>query len=120
MQESESGELELDIDQLSQDALGKLYELIVKAFPHMRVKQEKARSTGDASGSGKPSSKPKKHKPMGKLEQERNIEKLREIKAQFQRPGSGSQEPLPSVEVNQTVEEEESEEEESEVDSEEE
>jgi bromodomain-containing factor 1 len=111
----------LDIDQLSQDALGKLYELIVKAFPHMRVKAEKVRATVDASASGKPSSKPKKHKPMGKLEQERNIEKLREIKAQFQRPGSGSQEPLPSVEVNQTAEEEEeSEEEESEVDSEEE
>ncbi|KAL1906695.1 transcription initiation at TATA-containing promoter protein [Sporothrix stenoceras] len=118
-EESETGELELDIDQLSQDALGKLYELIVKAFPHMRVKSDKVRSTGDGSGS-KQSSKPKKHKPMGKLEQERNIEKLREIKAQFQRPGSGSQEPLPSVEVNQNVEEEESEEEESEVDSEEE
>ncbi|ERS97578.1 hypothetical protein HMPREF1624_05749 [Sporothrix schenckii ATCC 58251] len=117
-EESESGELELDIDQLSQDALGKLYELIVKAFPHMRVKTEKPRATGD--GASKPSGKPKKHKPMGKLEQERNIEKLREIKAQFQRPGSGSQEPLPSVEVNQPLEEEESEEEESEVDSEEE
>ncbi|CAK7236411.1 transcription initiation at TATA-containing promoter protein [Sporothrix curviconia] len=117
-EESESGELELDIDQLSQDALGKLYELIVKAFPHMRVKPEKVKAT-DSSASGKPN-KPKKHKPMGKLEQERNIEKLREIKAQFQRPGSGSQEPLPSVEVGQAVEEEESEEEESEVDSEEE
>ncbi|CAK7199918.1 transcription initiation at TATA-containing promoter protein [Sporothrix eucalyptigena] len=116
-EESESGELELDIDQLSQDALGKLYELIVKAFPHMRVKAEKVKTS--ESSSGKPG-KPKKHKPMGKLEQERNIEKLREIKAQFQRPGSGSQEPLPSVEVNQTVEEEESEEEESEIDSEEE
>ncbi|OAA56161.1 transcription regulator [Niveomyces insectorum RCEF 264] len=120
-EESENGELELDIDQLSQDALGKLYDLIVKAFPHMKVKAEKTRTTAtDASGQavGKPS-RPKKHKPMGKLEQERNIEKLREIKAQFQRPGSGSQEPLPSVEVNQPVEEDESEEE-SDVDSEEE
>ncbi len=113
--------MELDIDQLSQDALGKLYDLIVKNFPHMRVKTEKVRLSGvDASGHGvgKPG-KPKKHKPMGKLEQERNIEKLREIKAQFQRPGSGSQEPLPSVEVNQGAEDEESEEE-SDVDSEEE
>ena len=84
----------------------------------MRVKAEKVKAT-EASASGKPN-KPKKHKPMGKLEQERNIEKLREIKAQFQRPGSGSQEPLPSVEMGQAVEEEESEEEESEVDSEEE
>ncbi|CAK7262550.1 transcription initiation at TATA-containing promoter protein [Sporothrix epigloea] len=116
-EESESGELELDIDQLSQDALGKLYELIVRAFPHMRVKAERVRTT-EMSSSSK-ASKPKKHKPMGKLEQERNIEKLREIKAQFQRPGSGSQEPLPSVELGQVAEEEESEEE-SEVDSEEE
>ncbi|CAK7264335.1 transcription initiation at TATA-containing promoter protein [Sporothrix epigloea] len=114
-EESESGELELDIDQLSQDALGKLYELIVRAFPHMRVKAERVKTTDLSSKAGKP----KKHKPMGKLEQERNIEKLREIKAQFQRPGSGSQEPLPSVEVGQAAEEEESEEE-SEVDSEEE
>lgn len=89
----------------------------MKAFPHMRVKAEKAKPSSEAAGN-KPG-KPKKHKPMGKLEQERNIEKLREIKAQFQRPGSGSQEPLPSVEVNQAPEEEESEEE-SEVDSEEE
>lgn len=84
----------------------------------MRVKTEKTKVGGDASSVGKPS-KPKKHKPMGRLEQERNIEKLREIKAQFQRPGSGSQEPLPSVEVSQPMGEEESEEE-SEADSEEE
>lgn len=83
----------------------------------MRVKAERTRTTETSSSSK--ASKPKKHKPMGKLEQERNIEKLREIKAQFQRPGSGSQEPLPSVELGQVAEEEESEEE-SEVDSEEE
>lgn len=117
-EESESGELELDIDQLSQDALGKLYDLIIKAFPHMKVKTERFKAAGEATSVNKPS-KPKKHKPMGRLEQERNIEKLREIKAQFQRPGSGSQEPLPSVEVSQPTGEEESEEE-SDADSEEE
>ncbi|EPE07919.1 transcription regulator bdf1 [Ophiostoma piceae UAMH 11346] len=117
-EESEDGELELDIDQLSQDALGKLYDLIIRAFPHMRIKTEKIKTSG-GDGAAK-QSKPKKHKPMGKAEQERNIEKLREIKAQFQRPGSGSQEPLPSVEVGQGGDEEEESEMESEVDSEEE
>ena len=117
-EESEDGELELDIDQLSQDALGKLYDLIIRAFPQMRIKTDKSKTAG-GDGAAK-QSKPKKHKPMGKAEQERNIEKLREIKAQFQRPGSGSQEPLPSVEVGQGGDEEEESEAESEADSEEE
>ncbi len=56
---------------------------------------------------------------MGKLEQERNIEKLREIKAQFQRPGSGSQEPLPSVEGTQPTRDHDDSDDESEADSEE-
>lgn len=55
----------------------------------------------------KGSTKSKKHKPMGKAEQERNIEKLRELKAAFQRTGSGSQEPMPSVEVGQPAREDE-------------
>jgi len=38
---------------------------------------------------------------MGKAEQERKIEQIRELKAQFQARGSGSQEPLPSVEETQ-------------------
>jgi bromodomain-containing factor 1 len=40
--------------------------------------------------------KAKKNKPMNKHEQERKIEQLRELKAQLQRHGSGSQEPIPA------------------------
>ncbi len=68
----------------------------------------------------KAAGKPKKHKPMGKEEQERRLEKIREIKAKFQRPGSGSQEPLPSVEVGQLPGKEDEDSEDSEADSEEE
>jgi len=96
-QESESGELELDLDQMSPEALGRLYDLVVKAFPHMKPKVVK-KELAESPVAGK-MHKTKKHKPMGKAEQERSIEKLKEIKAQFQqRQGSGSQEPLPSVE----------------------
>lgn len=101
--------MELDIEQLSNDAVSKLYDIIIKAFPHLKVKEPKkkdvqtsnAAAAGDSEKMGRASksaTKPKKHKPMGKAEQERSIEKLRELKAQFQRNGSGSQEPLPSVE----------------------
>lgn len=38
---------------------------------------------------------------MGKAEQERKIEQIRELKAQFHARGSGSQEPVPSVEETQ-------------------
>ncbi|TPX13529.1 uncharacterized protein E0L32_006000 [Thyridium curvatum] len=122
-EESEDGELELDIDQLSQDALRQLYELVVKHMPHLKVKEVKkapAASAAGLEGAGKGAGhKPKKHKPMGKAEQESRIQKLQEIKAQFQRPGSGSQEPLPSVEGNQAAQAYDSDDE-SEADSEEE
>ncbi len=124
-QENENDELELDIDQLSQDALAKLYDLIIKSVPHLRARVEKPKAEAAPAPAEAPihqlgkSSKPKKHKPMGKAEQERSIEKLREIKAQFQRPGSGSQEPLPSVEGNQPANDDNDSEDESEADSEE-
>ena len=117
LQENDSGEMELDIDQLSTDALGKLYDLVSKALPNLvrdlRAQAQPAAaapaveaSAGAATSSGGTSKskgqpkvpKPKKNKPMNKLEQERKIEQLRELKAQFNRAGSGSQEPLPSVE----------------------
>lgn len=100
-QEDDDGQLELDIELLSQDALGKLYELITKAYPSIytnvaarpEFKQE-AKQNEEARARSHSLSKPKKNKPMNKHEQERNIEKLRELKAQFQRNGSGSQEPV--------------------------
>ncbi|KAI1412364.1 Bromodomain-containing protein [Hypoxylon sp. FL1857] len=108
--ENDDGEMELDIDALSVDALRKLYDLIHRANPSIRSSLEK-RPEFSHSVEVEPKSKPaapskaKKNKPMNKHEQERKIEQLRELKAQLQRHGSGSQEPLPGeVEDNRPAE----------------
>jgi len=44
--------------------------------------------------------KTKKNKPMTKFEQERRIAQLNELRAQAGRQGSGSQEPMESIEGN--------------------
>ncbi|KAI0385599.1 Bromodomain-containing protein [Hypomontagnella monticulosa] len=98
--ENDDGEMELDIDALSMDALRKLYDLIHKSNPGIRSALEKKPEfshTVEAEPKSKSSApaKAKKNKPMNKHEQERKIEQLRELKAQLQRHGSGSQEPLP-------------------------
>ncbi|KAJ8109205.1 hypothetical protein ONZ43_g6199 [Nemania bipapillata] len=98
--------MELDIDSLTVDALGKLYDLINKAHPHIRQTLAKKPEYSSAVNSEpEPKVKPgglpkaKKNKPMNKHEQERKIEQLRELKAQLQRHGSGSQEPVPEAEA---------------------
>jgi bromodomain-containing factor 1 len=105
-QEDDDGQLELDIEVLSQDALWKLFELINRAYPNIYdtvSKRPEFSNHDDHQEPARPkasggTSKPKKNKPMNKQEQERNIEKLRELKAQFNRQGSGSQEPVPTEE----------------------
>lgn len=104
-QEDDDGQLELDIEVLSQDALWRLFELINRAYPNIyeTVAKRPEFSNHEHHEPPRPkpagaSSKPKKNKPMNKQEQERNIEKLRELKAQFSRQGSGSQEPVPTDE----------------------
>ncbi|KAI1821047.1 Bromodomain-containing protein [Xylaria intraflava] len=92
--ENDDGEMELDIDSLTLDALTKLYDLINKAHPHIRQSLAKKPEYSNALNS-EPEPKAKKNKPMNKHEQERKIEQLRELKAQLQRHGSGSQEPPP-------------------------
>lgn len=101
--ENDSGELELDIDQLSQDALTQLYDLAIKAFPHLQREKERtmaaqAPSNPPSARSSKPVQKTKKNKPMSKMEQERRLQQLNELRAQAGRQGSGSQEPLESIE----------------------
>ncbi|KAI0203020.1 hypothetical protein F4808DRAFT_50022 [Astrocystis sublimbata] len=106
--ENDEGEMELDIDSLTPDALVKLHDLINKAHPHIRQKLvEKEKLENSSAMSSEPevkakpnsASKAKKNKPMNKHEQERKIEQLRELKAQLQRHGSGSQEPMPEAET---------------------
>ncbi|KAK8039035.1 bromodomain protein-3- variant [Apiospora rasikravindrae] len=105
--EDDDGQLELDIESLSQEALSRLFDLITKSYPGIyqsvsskpEFKQE-AKQAEETRAKNSALPKPKKNKPMNKHEQERNIEKLRELKAQFQRQGSGSQEPMPGDEEN--------------------
>lgn len=101
--ENDSGELELDIEALSDDALVKLYDIIIKAFPHLRAEKEKALGpppSDPPATKPKSAGKSKKNKPMSKLEQERRIQQLNELRAQAGRQASGSQEPIESIEGN--------------------
>lgn len=106
-QENDSGELELDIEALSQDALTKLYDLSVKHFPHLRAEKEAELAAAapppppvHESVSKPKSSKPKKNKPMGKAEQEACLRHLADLKAKLKKQGSNSQEPIESIEGN--------------------
>ncbi|KAK0736525.1 hypothetical protein B0T21DRAFT_411700 [Apiosordaria backusii] len=112
--ENESGELELDIESVSDEALVKLYDIIIKVHPHLKVEREKKvvdKTYGQAvdhhhsnsnakskSSAGPSASKSKKNKPMSKSEQERRIQQLNELRAQASRNASGSQEPMESIE----------------------
>lgn len=93
------------MDQLSDGALVKLFDLVVSQFPAYKDQLKKSEPAPAPAHSSAPkgTAKPKKNKPMGKAEQERKLEQLRELKMAYKRPGSGSQEPLPSVENNDTV-----------------
>ena len=99
--ENDSGELELDIEQLSDEALVRLYDLVLKAFPDLRKEKEKtfaAPPPPPPAPKAKAAAKNKKNKPMSKMEQERRIQQLNELRAQAGRQASGSQEPIESIE----------------------
>lgn len=103
--ETDDDELELDMEQLSDEALVKLFELVLKAFPTYKEqlkKSEPAPPNAQNSHAAKSAAK-KKNKPMGKAEQERKLEQLKALKDSYKRPGSGSQEPVPSIEPNETA-----------------
>lgn len=94
-------ETELDIDQFSNETLSRLHDLIVKNVPGIASTKPEP-----ASRASKPA-RPKKSKPMGKVEQEIKIEKLRKLKDEFERQGSMSDEApaghvVPSVEQDQS------------------
>ncbi|KAG0652853.1 Bromodomain-containing factor 1 [Hyphodiscus hymeniophilus] len=98
--EGDDGEVELDIDVVSQQSLWKIYNFVLKYNPEV---VEEARSLLDDKDDEPPAklAKPpakKKNKPMSKSEQERKIEQLEGTLQTFERHGSGSQEPMPTVE----------------------
>ena len=112
--------MELDINVLSGDAVWKLFDIVQAKLPDIAAASLSSSMPAQASEEPDPSpplrqvskaAKPKKAKPMNKHEQEARIEQLKNLKAQFQRQGSGSQEPIPSVEDHHPKEEETSEDE---------
>lgn len=106
--ENDAGELELDIETISEDALVRLYDIAIKANPNARIEKERQRGLAapaqveTPTAKSKQPSKSKKNKPMSKSEQERRIQQLNELRAQAGRQGSGSQEPMESIEGNGT------------------
>lgn len=88
------GEVELDIEIIPPNILWKIYDLISEHSPDTEV-QVRARYAAKQSPEelARPPAK-KKNKPMTKHEQERKIEELRGKVQQFERQGSGSQDPV--------------------------
>lgn len=91
--ENNDGELELDIDQLSNDALLKLWELCKKVLPGFAKDSsgpapaaEPARAPKSKTTAGKP----KKNKPMSAQEQEARIAQLTALRQMYKDGGEGS------------------------------
>lgn len=90
--ENNEGELELDIDQLSNEALLKLWELCKKVLPGFgkdstaAAKSPEVNRAVPAKQTPKSASKPKKNKPMSAQEQEARIAQLTAIQ-QLYKPG---------------------------------
>lgn len=90
--ENTDGELELDIDQLSNEALIKLWELCKKALPGFGKGSDPPASPEVQRPAAKqskpvPGSKPKKNKPMSAREQEERITQLRGLRDLY-KPGN--------------------------------
>ncbi|KAG5768944.1 hypothetical protein H9Q72_003702 [Fusarium xylarioides] len=118
--ENTDGELELDIDQLSNEALLKLWELCKKVLPGFG-KDTNVPSSPEVSRAAPPkhtkasstSAKPKKNKPMSAREQEERIAQLRDLSNLYrpgQEPGENQpvlQAPTPTAESSDESDSEE-------------
>ncbi|GKT66090.1 bromodomain-containing factor 1 [Colletotrichum tofieldiae] len=96
--ENSSGELELEIDQLTNEALHKLWDLCKKALPTFAnglpaapVREPSPVNAAPAKSSGK-SAKPKKNKPMNAQEQEARIAELERLRNMYDGNPQGDQE----------------------------
>ena len=77
-------ELELDIDELSNEVLHKLLAFVRKYAPRPDDSPPRQAATSAPSAAARP----KKNKPMSKHEQEAQIEQVRGKLSAFQNPGS--------------------------------
>ncbi|KAI9789325.1 MAG: hypothetical protein M1816_006214 [Peltula sp. TS41687] len=82
-------ELELDIDELSDEVLNKLYEFVRKYAPGISVPEEPAKAS---RSQGRSMGKPRKNKPMSKAEQEAKIKELQGKLNSYQQSGGVSPE----------------------------
>jgi len=85
LQGVQEDEIELDIDELSNDVLYKLLGFVRKYAP--RADDSPPRQTAPSAPSSGPN-RPKKNKPMSKHEQEARISEIRGRLSGFQNPGS--------------------------------
>jgi len=90
--------MELDIELVPTATLWKIYDLIKRYNPEVEeaVRQQFMQKEASPQTARQPTSKPKKNKPMNKIEQEQKIEQLKRTVQQFERHTSGSQEPMQS------------------------
>ncbi|GKT44299.1 bromodomain-containing factor 1 [Colletotrichum spaethianum] len=96
--ENSSGELELEIDQLTNEALHKLWDLCKKALPTFAnglptapAREPSPVNNAPSKSSGK-SAKPKKNKPMNAQEQEARIAELERLRNMYDGNPQGDQE----------------------------
>ncbi|PBP20399.1 transcription regulator [Diplocarpon rosae] len=105
LESGEDGTLELDIDVISQPLLWKIYNLVMEHNPEVE-KAVKATMQQRESPRvvAKPPPRPKKNKPMSKIDQERNIKALQQKLGTYERASSGShsQEPVMQSTEHQT------------------
>ncbi|XWW97113.1 hypothetical protein V2A60_005094 [Cordyceps javanica] len=97
--ENTDGELELDIDQLSNDALLKLWELCKKVLPGFAKDSGNSAPVAEPVRPSKPKTtagKPKKNKPMSAQEQEARIAQLTALRQMYKDGGEGSDPAAPA------------------------
>ncbi|KAL8797162.1 MAG: hypothetical protein Q9195_000629 [Heterodermia aff. obscurata] len=85
----EDDELELDIDELSNDVLYQLLQFVRKHAP----KAEDPARSGPAAAPAHTAASRKKNKPMSKVEQETRIQQVRSNLSTFDNPGSAAYAP---------------------------
>lgn len=87
--------MELDIETLTEPTLAEIYDMIIRYLPEVdrSIRKQKDQERVRSRALAQPKQK-KKNKPMSKNEQERKIEHLKNAVQEFERHGSGSQEPV--------------------------
>jgi bromodomain-containing factor 1 len=118
LQENNAGELELDIDQLSMEALLKLWELCKRVLPGFGKDLSGPAPSPEMPRSAPPkqsksAGKPKKNKPMSAREQEDRIAQLRGLSKMYKSNPEGNdgssvvQAPTPNAESSDDSDSEE-------------